>query len=140
MPKYPEFKAKPIIGLEEENWSKLTTGWFNRSINTDWEAAAVKRLSNTNYKTKSTKIDYKSFQKQRLSNVNHEVRNAKISVTQSKPVAQYDKQGNFIKEFNSAKEAAIAMGKPGSDDIGRCCRGLGKSAYGFIWKFAQKNP
>ncbi len=135
MPKYPEFKSKPIKGLKEEDWGKLTTGWFNRSINIDWEAATVKRLANANYQTKSVNINYQAFQKQRLSNVDYEVRNAKISATKSKPVLQFDKQGNFIKEFNSAKEATIAMGKPGKDDIGRCCRGGLKTAYGFIWKF-----
>jgi hypothetical protein len=42
MPKYPEFKAKPIIGLEEENWGKLSTAKFNRAINTDWEVRNAK--------------------------------------------------------------------------------------------------
>ena len=137
MPKYPEFKSKPIIGLKEEDWGKLTTGWFNRSINTDWEASVIKRLANENYQTKSTKIDYKAFQQKRLSNVDNKIRNSKIAITKSKPVLQYDKQGNFIAEFNSAKEATIAMGKPGKDDIGNVCRGKNKTAYGFIWKFKE---
>jgi len=60
-----------------------------------------------------------------------------IAAKKFKPVLQFDKQNNFIKEWDSAKEAAIAMGRPGSDDIGACCRGRQKTAHGFIWKFKQ---
>jgi len=30
MPKYPEFKSKPIKGVKEEEWSKLTVGYLNK--------------------------------------------------------------------------------------------------------------
>jgi hypothetical protein len=53
---------------------------------------------------------------------------------QNTPVIQYDLQGNFIKEWNSQKEASIFL-KTKGDGVGACCRGKQKSAYGFIWKF-----
>ncbi len=172
---------KGIIGTR-------TTGTWNHMTNTDWEAAAIKRAANINYKVRDAKIDwkakaantnwktkvantdykaivakidykaaaekrvgkidYKAAAEKRVANTDwkaasvkrvastdYKTVHAKRSITISKSVLQYDKQGNFIKEFNSAKEAVIAMGRPGSDDIGKCCRGIGKSAYGFIWKF-----
>jgi hypothetical protein len=176
MPKYPEFKSKLIIGLEEEDWGKMTAGHFNRVINTDWKAARAKvdyktiadridykaRTAKTNYESRTAKIDYKALQEKRITNTDFKARSANTDFKarsantdwkarsantdyshRMKSIIQYDKQGNFIKEWDSAKEASTAMGKPGSDDIGAVCRGRQKTAYGFIWKFAneeQKNP
>ena len=50
------------------------------------------------------------------------------------PVLQLDKQGNFIKEWPSATDAALFLNKhPGA--ISECCSGKRKSIYGFIWKY-----
>lgn len=55
---------------------------------------------------------------------------AKISV------CQYDKQGNFIAEYESASAAARAINKDkGSSHIIAACRGQRLSAYGYIWKY-----
>lgn len=62
----------------------------------------------------------------------------------SKKVYQYDLQGNFIQSFPSAKAAAISLGKitstsrGASSHISDVCRGKRKTAYGYIWKFANK--
>lgn len=56
---------------------------------------------------------------------------------QSKPVLQYDLEGNFIKEFVSQKEAQYIMGKPKSDGVGAVCRGEQKTAYGYKWNFKE---
>lgn len=52
----------------------------------------------------------------------------------SKRIAQYDKKGNFIKEYSSYKEAEKAMGNT-QRHIGDCANGKRKTAYGFIWKW-----
>lgn len=54
---------------------------------------------------------------------------------QNVPVNQYDLQMNLIREWNSQKEAQIALNRPKSDGIGAVCRGDQKTAYGFVWKF-----
>jgi hypothetical protein len=52
-----------------------------------------------------------------------------------KPIIQLDKQGNFIKEWDSAKDAGIFYG---SDSvINGNLRGRGKTAYGFVWKYKK---
>lgn len=56
----------------------------------------------------------------------------------SKPVLQYDKQGTFIKKWNSSTQASISL-KRHSAAITECCRGIRKSSYGFIWRH-EDNP
>lgn len=59
-------------------------------------------------------------------------------------VNQYDLQGNFIQSFPSAKAAAISLGKitstsrGASSHISDVCKGKRKTAYGYIWRFANK--
>jgi hypothetical protein len=52
----------------------------------------------------------------------------------SKPIHQYDLDGNFIKEWVSCREAHRVLGiHYGS--ISLCCLGKGKTAGKFIWKY-----
>lgn len=53
----------------------------------------------------------------------------------NKPVVQYDKNWNEIKVWNSAKEAAIALGIS-NITICQCCKGQSRhqTAGGFRWK------
>lgn len=52
----------------------------------------------------------------------------------AKLVLQYDRQGNFIREWNSIKEAGESLGSNGSS-ICLCCKGTRISAHKFIWKY-----
>jgi hypothetical protein len=54
----------------------------------------------------------------------------------AKIVQQFDLQGNFIREFNSIREACVYIGlKPTNSQIGLCANNRIKTSYGFIWKF-----
>ena len=55
----------------------------------------------------------------------------KINNKKNKKVKQYDMKGNFIKEFNSVKEAEQFFGK----GISNCALGRSKSSNGYIWKY-----
>ena len=57
----------------------------------------------------------------------------KISEANSKVIIQYDRKGNFIKEWKSAAEAQRCL-KINRSHIGECCLSKRKSAGGFIWK------
>ena len=82
----------------------------------------------------------------RKYNVNYKNRNKKASQSLmnnncSKKVLQYDKNGNFIKEYPSAHEAARQLDKTsvhGEQNILSCARGTTKTAYGYVWKFANE--
>ena len=61
----------------------------------------------------------------------------------SKPVNQFDLQGNYIQTFTSAKAAADSLNKitktsrGASSHIADVCKGKRKTAYGFIWKYSK---
>lgn len=54
----------------------------------------------------------------------------------SRKVAQYDSSGTLIRVFNGMREMAEEFGycKP---SIINCCNGKSKTAYGYIWKYAE---
>ena len=67
------------------------------------------------------------------------------NVPNSKKIAQYDLNGNFIESFISAGEAgrriiSVGLSKAkNSNSVGNrirdCANGQSKTAYGFVWKF-----
>lgn len=71
-------------------------------------------------------------------NCNYGTRNQRIADTLSKPIDQFDKNGNFIRRWKSAKEASIQLGIY-HQNISSCARGGGrqKTAGGYVWKFAE---
>ena len=52
----------------------------------------------------------------------------------SKPVLQYTKSGEFVKEWESAIDVQRNLNYSNSN-ISECCTGIRNSAYNFIWKF-----
>ena len=52
----------------------------------------------------------------------------------SKPVLQFDKEGNFIREWDCINDIERQLGFR-HNDISRCCNGHRKTAYGYVWKF-----
>jgi group I intron endonuclease len=66
----------------------------------------------------------------KISNLTKNKPNLKLQ----KPIIQYDKQGNFIKLWDSASQAALSLNKH-SSAISSCCKGKGKIIYGFIWRY-----
>lgn len=63
-----------------------------------------------------------------------------IGLSKSRPVLQYDLDGNFIKEWNTAVEAANALNL-NSKYITSACRGHQKTYNGMKWKYKNdSNP
>lgn len=52
----------------------------------------------------------------------------------NKRVGQYDLSNNLIREFRSAIDAAKFLGKDRTC-ICKCCNGIHKTVYGYIWKY-----
>ena len=55
-------------------------------------------------------------------------------LTNAKPVVQYSKKGDIIKEFDSAKAAHIFTGVSKSS-ICACCKHSWKTAGGYVWRY-----
>lgn len=53
------------------------------------------------------------------------------------PVLQYDLNNNYIQTFDSVAKANYAMTNTNHGHVGEACRGLLKTAYGYIWKYQQ---
>ena len=70
----------------------------------------------------------------RKYNINYGTHMQRVSEKLSKPVLQYSKDGEFVKEWKSAMYIQRNFGYNHSF-ISACCRGERNSAYGFIWKY-----
>ena len=60
----------------------------------------------------------------------------RIGAGNSKRIHMFDKVGNFIRAFSSAKEAEEELNISHSH-ISQCCHNIRMSAGGYVWKFAQ---
>ena len=71
----------------------------------------------------------------RKYNINYGTHNERMKEALSKPVCQYTKDGELIKEWNSTSEC----GKNGFNQsaVARCCRGEQKTHKGFLWKYKK---
>lgn len=58
-----------------------------------------------------------------------------MSQNNKKTVLQFDLEGEFIAEYNSAKEAAMLNNL---SNVGACCRGKYKTAGGYIWRYKNE--
>ena len=67
-------------------------------------------------------------------NLNYGTRNERVAKANSKPVAQYTKDGAFIKAWASAAEVKRQLGFNHSSII-QVAKGNRKTAYGFIWRY-----
>lgn len=53
-----------------------------------------------------------------------------------KPVLQFSREGVLMKEWDSAKTAAIELGLS-FGNISYCCRGRAKTCGGYVWAFKK---
>lgn len=74
-------------------------------------------------------------------NTNNNIKPIQANITRSKVnspdgVDAYDpKTGELVKHYDSIADANRALGKEGTGNISAVCRGRGKTAYGFIWRY-----
>ena len=63
-----------------------------------------------------------------------------LPVKKSKKVLQYDKLGNFIKEWDSSVQASLSLynDKKYYHYINACCRGKCKTTLNFIWRYKDE--
>jgi len=129
----------PLVNMTDggegnNNPSEITRMLISNKIKTNKERG--KKISTSN-KGRSSSNKGKSFTEEHKAKIKAKRGHllGRKNTWQIKPVLQYDKQGNFIKEWESQAVAQSYFNKPKSDGIGAVCRGNQKTAYGFIWKF-----
>ena len=103
----------------------------------DWAPIKAKVDWNTAFKTNRTpKIDYKKLGDLQRDKPKHTKEHIEKMY---KTINQYDLEGNFIKQWNSIKEAEqfYNPNKKSQDNIGCVCRGKQKTAYKHKWEYAN---
>ena len=71
----------------------------------------------------------------RSYNMKYGTRAKRQSEKIKRAVIQYDKNGKYIKKWDGACDAEEFYNHRNGQNVARCCRGVIKSAYGFIWKW-----
>lgn len=104
-----------------------------KTQNNEWKVYMSNSIKNN--KNRGSKIS-KSLNL--LSNKTKQNKNNLISKSNSKPIIQYDLEGNFIKEWKSSKEASRKLHIYDSN-INCCLKGKYKSSNGFKWKYKLTN-
>lgn len=96
----------------------------NNVINLEW-ATASENLKHA-YKNKLKKVN--KWQKEFIANEGKKL---------SKKINQYNKEGNFIKKWNSIRDIERELGIS-NVAITHCCKGQTKTSGGYIWKYEVK--
>ena len=61
-----------------------------------------------------------------------------VKIKNQKPIIQqFDKENNFIAEFNTPTEACRSVQGSKASHITEVCKGVRKTAYGYIWKYKE---
>lgn len=69
-------------------------------------------------------------------NNNYGTHNERMAKSKSKPVAQYTKDGEFVKVWASIKEAGSQLGLS-RGNISKAVRGINETYGDFVWKYAK---
>lgn len=72
-----------------------------------------------------------------IDNINYGTGIERRAKTHCKKVNQYDLDGNFIQEWDSAADIQKNLGIP-KQNISKCCLGLRHTCGGFVWKFENE--
>lgn len=75
--------------------------------------------------------------KEKIGEVIQDLKQSRRSIPQMQNVVQFTLSGDIVATYNTAKEAAIALGKKKDSHIGDCCKGRRKSAFGYMWRFVS---
>jgi len=140
------WQKKLNYSLDKETYKGFSKTWSgpirDKAVKSNKERGTYKKVLAI-WQTPEMKKKAKDKQKEKCSvedwnkRLNNPITKAKSRATQNakRPgILQYDKQGNFIKEWPGCTEVAKETSYK-SCQISACCLGRIKSSYGFIWKY-----
>ena len=129
--------VKPIAKIDEkgdiiEVYPSLKNAAKNNSIDPHTLRDIINKKYNFSGKTRfrylnDIEIDKYGFDKGREINI------------QTNPVIQLSKEGEYIRSYNSIREATLAVGKKATNrGIYLCLEGKYNTAFGYMWKYKDK--
>lgn len=125
---------KPVARLNESNEIDKIYPSINKAAkDNNIDTHSLRDLLNKKYpylgKTKFRYLTDNEISKYNLKK-GREINN------KTKPVIQYDLNGNYIKTYPSIREATISLGKNVNNrGISQCLTGKYQTAFGYIWKY-----
>ena len=106
-------------------------------VNHKDENPSNNRLENLEFCTASYNINYGSHTERMLQHPNWKASHEKVAEKLSKPILQFAKNGEFVAEFPSSREAERQT-RINSKNISSCCNCKRHSAGGFVWRFKEE--
>jgi hypothetical protein len=134
-------KIELLEGVEDEFWQETEKFWIAQFR--IW-GFRLTNLSEGGQGPTSCKgsSGYKHTEeaKKRISIANSKPRHKEWVINSAnankKPISQFDRNKVFIRDWDSASDAARFLGNIDmKKNISTCCKGNKKSAYGYVWKF-----
>lgn len=130
-------KAIQSDGVDNFSFEILLTEIEDKDIN-DLECEYIKKYNSllpNGYNADLGGVEYhkhSGYIKQIISEKGRGNKNSKYVAD----VLMYDKQGNLLNKFQTAREAARYLGNESKNvGINYCLNGKQKTAYGYIWKY-----
>lgn len=137
--KWEFFNGKIPEGYEIDHKTPISNGGTNKLSNLRCVTHRENCNNETSYFNRSESHKGKTKTEEVKQKISKKLKGRKkIENSGSKPigVCQYTLSGKLIKCYNSMLEAAI-INNVDRSGISRCCNGLLKKSYGFIWKKAD---
>jgi group I intron endonuclease len=130
-------KSQSLMGMKKteehkQNISKSKKGIPNSSKGKFRSKEFGIKISNNKERSKKISESHKGKKHTRTQEWSN-----KIGSSNKKPIIQCDLKNNFIKEWDSAKDASLFIGCNPSP-ITACCKGKQKTCYGFKWKYKNE--
>ena len=113
--------------MSEETKQKISQSLLGRKIT--WEIKG--NTSKNRVYSKERNLNISTSLKNKPKTEQHKLN---IKMSKSKSILQYDLEENFIKEWESGKEAGNSL-FINKSNIAQCCRNKVKTAGGFKWKY-----
>lgn len=150
-------RKEELIPVNGVIWIEQVFIWAYKTINSDIPWFNICKIAGSNLGVKRSKKTCKKIreghmgqipwnkgktgvyseeakQKMREKRIGHVSWNKGVSNEKAKKILQYDRNMNFIKEWNSARDAARVL-SIGYRHIYDVAGGQRKTAYSFVWKY-----
>lgn len=130
LPSYSKLDLK--VWLYENGFKELYNNWVKNNYDTMLKPSVDRKNDYLGYGFDNIQLVTWGENKAKGNRDRKEGRNNKAS----KAVLQYTKDGIFIKEYYSIREAERQT-EVNRSDISGCCKGKRKTAGKFIWKYKE---